>query len=101
MASVCVAFKAHQGWVNSAAVSIDSELPACVHAGRVELLGGEDRVVEPDLGKLGDFVWFDENADGIQDPGEPGIPNVLVLLFDDGGGFVDSVSASRKKATGG
>lgn len=29
---------------------------------------------------LGDFVWLDENANGIQDSGEPGIANVTVRL---------------------
>ena len=31
---------------------------------------------------LGDFVWLDRNADGIQDPGEPGVHHVLIELFD-------------------
>jgi len=31
---------------------------------------------------LGDFVWNDTNADGIQDPGEPGIEGVNVALLD-------------------
>lgn len=31
---------------------------------------------------LGDFVWNDLNANGIQDAGEPGIPDVTVELFD-------------------
>ncbi len=36
-------------------------------------------------GKLGDFVWNDTNANGIQDAGEIGIPNVRVTLtFPDG-----------------
>ena len=30
---------------------------------------------------LGDFVWKDKNANGIQDAGEPGIPGVLVTLL--------------------
>ncbi len=29
---------------------------------------------------VGDFVWFDTDRDGIQDAGEPGIPNVTVTL---------------------
>ncbi|MFN7117923.1 MAG: SdrD B-like domain-containing protein [Saprospiraceae bacterium] len=29
---------------------------------------------------IGDFVWLDVDRDGIQDPGEPGIPNVTVIL---------------------
>ena len=31
-------------------------------------------------GSIGDFVWFDINRNGLQDPGEPGIPNVLLRL---------------------
>lgn len=34
------------------------------------------------LANLGDFVWFDFNINGIQDPGEPGSPGVGVTLFD-------------------
>ena len=34
------------------------------------------------LGALGDFVWNDLNRNGIQDPGEQGIPGVVVDLFD-------------------
>ena len=42
-------------------------------------------------GTIGDFVWRDINGDGVQDPGEPGIPNAQVVLFppaavDVGGG---------------
>ena len=31
---------------------------------------------------LGDFVWHDLNRDGIQQPGEPGIANVTVTLYN-------------------
>lgn len=30
--------------------------------------------------RIGDFVWFDTDRDGIQDPGEPGIPGVTVIV---------------------
>ena len=33
-------------------------------------------------GSLGDFVWNDMDADGIQDDGEPAIPGVTVHLMD-------------------
>ncbi|MEM7392830.1 MAG: SdrD B-like domain-containing protein, partial [Verrucomicrobiota bacterium] len=32
--------------------------------------------------ELGDFVWHDLNADGIHDPGEPGLSNVTVRLLN-------------------
>jgi len=31
---------------------------------------------------LGDFVWIDNNINGVQDAGEPGLPNVEVVLYD-------------------
>ena len=34
---------------------------------------------------IGDFVWEDLDADGIQDAGEPGIENVTVELKDTDG----------------
>ena len=44
-------------------------------------------LVAPDFGvavckALGDFVWDDLNQNGVQDPGEPGIPNVTINLLD-------------------
>jgi uncharacterized repeat protein (TIGR01451 family) len=46
---------------------------------------------------LGDFVWEDTNADGIQDAGEPGIENVTVTLQDDNG---NTVATTTTDATG-
>lgn len=42
-------------------------------------------------GKIGDYVWFDFNENGIQEPGEAGIPNVLVKLFTCNDVLIDSV----------
>jgi SdrD B-like domain/Putative Ig domain len=39
----------------------------------------------PCTGSIGDFVWDDLNKNGLQDAGEPGIPNVLLQLFQNGG----------------
>ncbi len=36
-------------------------------------------------GSIGDFVWADVDGDGVQDPGEAGIPNVTVDLDGPGG----------------
>jgi uncharacterized repeat protein (TIGR01451 family) len=38
---------------------------------------------------IGDRVWEDRDADGLQDAGEPGIVAALVYLFDSTGAFVD------------
>ena len=42
--------------------------------------------------KIGDFVWEDLNANGIQESGEPGLPDIPVILFDCNGIPVDTVN---------
>ena len=42
----------------------------------------------PCTASMGDFVWFDTNGNGIQDSGEPGIPNVTLELRDAMGALV-------------
>lgn len=37
-------------------------------------------LVLPPASGIGDFVWQDNNQNGIQDPGEPGIPGVTVIV---------------------
>lgn len=44
----------------------------------------------PPTGKIGDYVWLDLDQDGIQDPNESGIPNVVVILKDGAGQFIES-----------
>ena len=57
--------------------------------GRIPEIGldviSNDASVTVVSGSIGDFVWFDADNDGVQDPGEPGIPNVEVSLEDSGG----------------
>ena len=43
-------------------------------------------------GSIGNLVWTDLNANGIQDGGEPGIPNTLVELKDSTGTVIDSMN---------
>ncbi len=42
-------------------------------------------VYSPPNNAVGDVVWFDVNANGIQDAGEAGVPNVVVELYDAAG----------------
>ncbi|HLZ63916.1 MAG TPA: SdrD B-like domain-containing protein [Ktedonosporobacter sp.] len=42
----------------------------------------------PALVEIGDFVWRDDNHNGIQDPGEPGIPGVTLDLYTNTGQLV-------------
>ena len=41
---------------------------------------------------LGDYVWNDANANGLQDPGEAGIPDVSVQLYDAFGNMVQTTT---------
>ncbi|MBN1177984.1 MAG: VCBS repeat-containing protein [Anaerolineae bacterium] len=43
---------------------------------------------------LGDFVWQDTNADGIQDAGEPGLDGVTVQLYTGSGTLVASTTTA-------
>ena len=38
------------------------------------------------MGSLGDFVWKDENENGVQDNGEPGVMKITVELYKTGAG---------------
>ena len=39
---------------------------------------------------IGNYVWHDENNDGMQDAGEPGLANVVVELLDANGVVLDT-----------
>lgn len=39
---------------------------------------------------IGNFVWEDMNGNGIQDPGEPGIPDVYVHLYSESDVLIDT-----------
>ena len=48
MEAVCVAFKAHMGWINAVVVQVKADSPKPLLAQRIDLVEGEDReVVEP------------------------------------------------------
>src|SRR5207342_41649 len=53
--------------------------------------GQTNRTVDAGLFRpscIGDFVWEDLNGNGIQDSGEPGIPNVMLNLMNCSNGVV-------------
>jgi SdrD B-like protein len=43
---------------------------------------------------VGDFVWDDGDRDGIQDPGEPGLGGVQVVVYDRFGNPVGSTTTN-------
>ncbi len=64
--------------------------PVTGMTGVISLMEGEDNltidagVYNPTLiGALGDYVWYDLNSNGIQEAGEPGVPGVMVELYND------------------
>jgi hypothetical protein len=52
---------------------------------------------------IGDTVWYDNDADSVQDPGELGIPGVLVTLYPDlnGDGAIDLAAGTGTVTTNG
>jgi hypothetical protein len=59
----------------------DNQNPRACDSATLHLL------VDPNIavGNIGDFVWHDTNGDGLQTPGEPGIPNIIVELYGESG----------------
>ncbi|MEM1326751.1 MAG: SdrD B-like domain-containing protein [Bacteroidota bacterium] len=47
-------------------------------------------IIEEELGSIGNYIWLDEDSDGLQDEGERGIPNVRVFLKDGDGNIIAS-----------
>lgn len=71
--------------------------------GKAAGLGDLDSLcVGPPL-EIGNFVWEDSNGDGVQDPGEPRIGNVVVSLYidTDGDGTVDTEVATTSTSGNG
>ncbi len=65
---------------------VDSDVnPVTGRTPAITLADGEDKsdvdagIVYPPSPLLGNYIWLDEDRDGIQDAGEPGIANVMVI----------------------
>jgi hypothetical protein len=55
-------------------------------------------VPAPNCGTIGDFVWSDNNGDGLQTPGEPGINGVTVNLLNAVGAPIASTITANAPA---
>ena len=69
--------------VNTTNVAIASGQPANINGDPLPGIGpvqDEDDAVVQMSGSISDLVWWDINGNGVQDPGEPGIPGVTVEL---------------------
>jgi len=65
--------------------------------------GGSDRSLDMGLVlpiSIGDTVWMDENFDGIQDAGEPGVDGVTVTLYDAAGNPVATTTTDSGQQSG-
>lgn len=71
--------------------NLDSDFDQVTYTtGTVTLAAGQNRTDidaglkfgQPLPASVGDRVWLDNNADGVQDAGEPGVSNVLVTLYN-------------------
>ncbi len=65
--------------------------PGVCEVGYLSLLKFEGPDEQPPRAGIGDTVWFDTDGDGIQDGGEPGVPDVTVNLYDCTDAFVASL----------
>ena len=50
---------------------------------------------EDATGTIGNFVWEDNDSDGIQDTGEPGINGVVVNLYDSDDNFIKTTTTAE------
>jgi hypothetical protein len=66
--------------INSGYQLYESFFSANGSLGKANGLGDLDAVRERAPIEIGNRVWLDQNSNGIQDAGEPGIPDVLVRL---------------------
>ncbi len=60
--------------------SLRSDLESAYVCYRLD--SSDHSVVLPQCGRLGNLVWLDNNLNGLQDPGEPGINGVRVMMMD-------------------
>ena len=81
--------------------AVDSDIAASDGRTALFTLGqGESRLdvdaglIPPGVGQIGDRVWEDEDKDGLQDAGEPGIGGVTLRLLTAGGAEVASTATA-------
>ena len=60
-----------------------------------------EALVKTNAAAVGDYVWRDQDGDGVQDPHEDGIPGVVIYVDLDGDGTLDSDEPSETTAADG
>ncbi len=72
---------------------IDSDITGGNGVNTSELITGSTQQLDGGyyfFGTIGNFVWSDDNANGIQDAGEAGINSIMVRLFDLDGNLIST-----------
>lgn len=67
------------------------EFPEAIYDPGGEGTGSESSQPDTDFA-LGDWVWFDNNGNGLQDENEAGIPNIPVTLYVNGSTFAQTIT---------
>jgi hypothetical protein len=92
-------------------VNITSDLVEVPHDGHIDrcydfnVSTGEtavfdiDNISPPDAAMLGDYVWFDDDNNGIQDEGEDPVEGMTVELLDENGSLVEDLYGDSTKLT--
>jgi len=62
--------------------------------GKANGLGDLEMLTVPPPIQIGNYVWFDVDGDGVQDPSEMPLENVLVELYDATGNFIASTNTN-------
>jgi large repetitive protein len=68
--------------------------------GKVDSFGAITDILEGELTAVGNRIWDDLNGNGIQDAGEPGIPNVVVTIAGTTGPLVTGAGCNGTNAPG-
>ena len=76
---------AQSGVAQQVSLKTDNIIPVAVYTGKKS------------TAMVGDYVWIDDNKNGIQDKGEPGVPNIMVILYDS---LLNTIDTKYTDATG-
>lgn len=87
--------------------AVDSDVDAAGLTAPIVAVAGTDLdvgdagiVPAAETASIGDFVFLDLDGDGVQDAGEPGIPNIVVELLDADGDVISTVQTDASGAYG-
>jgi uncharacterized repeat protein (TIGR01451 family) len=82
---------------DNSTTTLTNVISATVGSGENDI---QNDFVEAESASLGDYVWYDNNKDGVQDGSEFGVKNIKVYLLDENGDRVPNIS-TETNATGG